>query len=203
MNLKFWKKKINRNTVHDPEFAIHIEPAFKFLSTQYYRFKKEVDVPYGRYKWVSTFLYELELRMDLKTLQAYLDKIKSSLSGEKGKINLSDALTTIAKMESRMALHFDVETAKKLASVIYFDENEDLTSYDREKGKEKIQAWSKDLKVMDFFLTKPMRELLGLSDISEQSLADYINRQLEIIKELTSGMPEASLENTSMSKEGK
>lgn len=181
----FNQEKANKNTINDPDFSASVEPAFKYQSTQYYRFKKDLDVPYGRYKWVSTFLAEVELRMDLPTLQAYIDHIKKNISGEKGKINLGEVAVTIAKMETRMALHFDVETAKKLASVIYFDETEDITTYDREKGREKIEAWGKDLKVMDFFLTKPMRELLGLNDISETSLSDYISQQVEIIKALT------------------
>lgn len=193
MNWKFWEKKqVGKNTLHDIDFVPFVEPAFKFNSIQYYRFKKDADTPYGRYKWVSTFLQEVELRMDLNTLNAYLDDIEKNISGEKGKINLGHVAVTINKMRTRTALHFDVETAKKLASVIYFDETEDLTTYDREKGREKIAAWGKDLKVMDFFLTKPMRELLGLSDISETVLADYISQQVEIIKALTLEMPEAS-----------
>lgn len=174
-----------KNTIHDVDFAGFVEPAFMLLSTQYYRFKKDSDTPYGRYKWISTFLQEVELRMDLKTLNAYLDDIEKNISGGKGVINLTKVAESIAKMRTRTALHFDVETAKKLASVIYFDEDEDLTTYDLAKGREKMDAWGKDLKTMDFFLTKPMRELLGLSDISEIALADYINQQVEIIKALT------------------
>lgn len=186
------KKSLQKNTIHDPEFEVFIEPAFKFLSTQYYRFKKDSDTPFGRYKWISTYLQEVDLRMDLKTLNAYIDDIEKNISGEKGKINLGNVAITLHKMRSRTAMQFDVETAKKLASVIYFDETEDLTTYDREKGREKMAAWGKDTKTMDFFLTKPMRELLGLNDISETALADYISRQLEIIQALTLETPEAS-----------
>lgn len=193
----FEKKEPLKNTVKDRDFVPFVEPAFKFLSTQYYRFKKDSDTPYGRYKWISTFLQEVELRMDLKTLGAYLDEIEKNISGGKGTINLGNVVLIINKMRTRAALHFDVETAKKLASVIYFDETEDLTTYDRQKGREKMEAWGKDLKQMDFFLTKPMRELLGLNDISETALADYINQQLEIIKVLTSETPEASSESSS------
>ena len=193
----FNKEKATANTVHDPEFEGRVEPAFKFLSTQYYRFKKDIDVPYGRYKWISSYLHEHELRMDLTTLKAYIESIKKSLSGEKGKVNISDAITTITKMESRMELAFDVKTAFKLASVVYFDDTEDLTSFDREKARGKIAAWEKDAKQLDFFLTRPMGELLGLSNISAESLLDYIRTQGEIIEALTLEMPELSPESTS------
>lgn len=196
MNWKFWtKKEKNKNTIYDPDFYPQIEPAFKFNSIQYYRFNTDSNIPYGRYKWVSTFLQEVDLRMDLKTLNAYLDDIEKNINGGKGKINLTEVALTINKMRTRTALHFDVETAQKLASVIYFDDKEDLTSYDRAKGREKIEIWAKDTKVMDFFLTKPMRELLGLNNISEAALADYISRHLEIIKLLTSETPAASSES--------
>ncbi len=188
----FKREKANKNTIHDPDFEGFVEEAFKFESTKYYTFKKDSDTPYGRYKWVSTFLQEVELRMTLPTLNAYLDDIEKNISGGKGAINLTNVALTINKMRTRTALHFDVETAKKLASVIYFDETEDLTTYDREKGRAKIAAWSTDTKVMDFFLTKPMRELLGLNDISTTALTDYISQQVEIIKALTSETPEAS-----------
>lgn len=199
--LSFLKKTpANRNTVHDPDFMGQTEPAFKYLSTQYYRFKKDADMPWGRYKWVSTFLHEVEMRMDLQTLGAYLDHIEKNISGGKGKIDLNEVSITIQKMRSRIELAFDVKTAMKLASVIYFDENENLTEYDREKGREKIVSWGKDAKNLDFFLTRPMSELLKLSDISPSALQDYISQQVEIIEALTSGMPGASSESTSTNK---
>ncbi len=191
MNLFFWRPRFKKNSVTDPDFSNAIEPAFEFLGVKYYRFRKDADAPYGRYKWVATFLQEVELRMTLPTLNAYLDEIEKNISGGKGGINLTNVSVTIHKIRTRTSLAFDVETAKKLASVIYFDKDEDVTTYDRQKGRDKMEIWGKDLKVMDFFLTKPMSELLGLNDISPAALADYIDQQKQLIQDLTSETPEA------------
>jgi hypothetical protein len=93
-------------------------------------------------------------------------------------------------MESRMVQAFEVDTTYSLASVIYFDETEDLYSYDREYNKKKVAAW-KEARAVDFFYTRPMKELLGLSDTSPEDLRQYIDQQTELLRGLTSETPES------------
>lgn len=173
------KNKELRNCLH-PDYIGKTEPAFRARGIQYYRFKQEIEMPYGRYKEVSAFLHEVSLKMDLKTLRAYLAEIKGFLDGSRGQANLGEIWKIIFKMESRIELAFEPESAKRLASVIYFDETESLESFDREYGQKKLKIWEAEGSY-DFFLTRPMAELLGLNGISMDSLIDYIKEAGEVI----------------------
>ena len=82
-------------------------------------------------------------------------------------------------MESRLELNFEPETARNLASVVFFDDTEDMEDFDQEYGKKKLELWDKH-KFSAFFLTKPMDELLGVRGISEDTLKTYIKEAEEI-----------------------
>lgn len=174
------------NNCLSPKYIGKTEPAtielddgkimnFKIGGVQYYRMKREVEMPYGRYKFVAAFLYEIELRMTSGLLKDYLSKMKDF-------INKGDLIKTsqvIWTMESRLELNFEPETARNLASVVFFDESEDMEDFDLEYGKKKLELWDRH-KFSAFFLTKPMDELLGVRGISEDTLKNYIKEAQEI-----------------------
>lgn len=171
------------------------EFAFECGGVKYYRAVKDFILPVGRYKFIDARLSEAELRMDLKTLKAYIEQLKKFLDGSQGTINLAKAFQTIYAMETRSNLAFEPETIKRLAAVVYFDETEDLRDYDDEYGQKKIAHWEKHGNY-SFFLTRPIGELLNLSDISEASLQRYIQQVSEILKDLTSVQETPSPEST-------
>ena len=185
MNLKFWQKpKINNDfhNLYHPVFAGQIEEAFKSKSgTQYYRFSKEIMMPYGRYQMVQTYFLEYELRLSHKLFKQYIQTIKDFVNMGK----LDKVLETILKMEARAELAFTPDQAYNLASIVYFDEIEDLYKYDIGYNKKKISHWKEDGD-LGFFFTSPLDELLGLKNFSEQDLADYIKTAGQILIDLTS-----------------
>jgi hypothetical protein len=182
--------------VHHPEFIDLVEPAskengelFQVDGVQYYRFKKDVTVPYGRYMYMQVFLYEQSLRMDLDTLNGYIQKMKYAVNGSvKTGIDLITVIRTLTQMESRVELAFEVDTTYRLASVHYFDDTEDLYTYDKVHNDAKIALW-KGAKVVDFFYQRPMGELLGLSNFSPIDLQTFIEQQTKLLKELTIETP--------------
>lgn len=182
--------------IHHPDLVDAVEPAFKVGTTQYYRFKDDYRMPVGRYKYVHAFLREVDLRMDLATLKAYVSELKNCLNGAKKVIDIEGAWKIVFSLETRTELAFEPETVKRLASVTYFDETEDLSTYDRKHAKDKINKWNKS-KSLDFFLTRPISDLLGLSGISITSLEDYLTTSTEIIKNLAYVPPKQSQENSS------
>jgi hypothetical protein len=181
-----------------PDIAHVIEPAFKAGNKQYYRFKEEKLIPAGRYKYIYAYSKEVDLRMNLETLQNYIKDFKNLLNGSGAKkiIQIGELWKLVLNLESRVALAFEPATVERLAAVIYFDDSEDLSTYDRKYGQKKIDFWKKN-NVLDFFLTRPMGELLGLSNISIESLPDYIQDSVEIIKILTEDQQKLSSENLS------
>lgn len=197
-----WIKSLFKSKPKDPPFNLHhpdvapnVEFAFEagptFKKRKYYRVKDDYRLPTGRYKWVDAFLYESELRMDLNTMNKYLDEMEKNLDGGKGAINLSKAFQVIWAMRSRTKLMFEPATIKRLASVVYFDETEDLSDYDQEYCEAKVKFWEKH-GCYDFFLTRPIVELLNLKGISVESLKIYMKEAEQVLKDLTFAPEKAS-----------
>lgn len=183
--------------IHHPEIAHMVEPSFKAGDTQYYRFKEEYRIPAGRYKYIYASLRENDLRMSIENLREYVDAFKKVLSGggKKNSISLEDLWKLVLNLESRINLGLDPDGIERLASIAHFDETEDLSTYDKRYGTEKIAHWKRH-NVSDFFLTRPIGELLNLNDTSLTSLQDYIKTSREIIEELSSGLSKVSQENS-------
>lgn len=185
MNLKFWNKpKVNNefHNIHHPVFAGQIDTAFMSKhGVQYYRFAKEINMPYGRYQMVQTYFLEHELKLSFKLFKQYIQSIKDFVNVGK----LDKVMETILKMEARAELAFSPEQAYNLASIVYFDETEDLYKYDLTYNKKKIARWREDGD-LGFFYTEPLSELLGLKNFSEQDLAVYIKEAEQILTDLTS-----------------
>ena len=189
--LKTWfKRDQHRHNIYHPDFQDSIEAAFVVNGVQYYRFSRETSIPWGRYMFMQTFHKEQNLRITLELLGKYLSNLKKVLNGSKGVIELGLAFQIISQIESRTALAFETDTTYRLASLIYFDDTEDLYTYDKAYNDEKkIPAW-KEARSVDFFYTRPMTELLGLSDSLPADLLTFMDQQKMILEALNSGMPE-------------
>lgn len=192
-----WSKKKNpelKNVTH-PDFIDKVEKAvkpdgelFKVDGVQYYRFLKELNMPWGRYMYQQTFLYEQNLRLECSLLKKYMESLTKILNGNKGVIELGKAFQIIGQIQSRCELAFEVDTTYRLASVIYFDETEDLYTYDKAHNDAKIAAW-KEAKTVDFFYMMPMKEFLNLSDSLPQDLVTFMDQQKKILEGLIYEMP--------------
>lgn len=182
------KKKDPVFNIHHPDIAGNIEFAFEagpaFGKRKFYRAKEDYRLPYGRYKYIDAYLYEVELRMNLKTLEQYMESLEKHLDGSKGSISISKAFEVIWAIRSRCKLAFEPETVKRLASVVYFDETEDLSDYSMDYGTEKVKFWERH-GCYAFFLTSPIEELLNLKGTSETSLRTYIHQAEAVLKDLT------------------
>lgn len=178
-----------------PDLLEATELAFECGGKKFYRFLDDYRMPTGRYKYVYAALKEVDLRMSLELLKEYLGQIKTCLRGEKNQVNLELAWRTIFNMETRLSLAFEPEGVKKLASVVYFTEDEILSTWSKEDGKKKVEFWERH-KCNDFFLTRPIGELLGLNASSVTSLETYLSQIYPILEELNSVQPTPSSENS-------
>lgn len=176
--------------VHHPEFSDKVEEAFKVNGIQYYRFIQELSMPVQRYMIMQTLLVAKDLGMDRDLLLGYIKNMQKAVNGAKGMIDLTTVIKTLGQMESRVSTAeiFEIDTTYALATIIYFDETEDLYGYDRNYNKKKADSW-REAKVIDFFYTKPMDELLGLKNTSAQDLLTFIEAQEETARILNSETP--------------
>lgn len=180
----FKKKDYKAYNIHHPEFSGMIEVAFTTKGRTFYRFKDDMRMPFSRYQVMQTFFVGYELRMDYNLFKAFLEEIEKDLNGTRGNVNIGRAMITIEKMKARAELAFDPEQAYNIASVVYFDDTEDLFKYDAEHNKKKIQSW-KEAKMIDFFYTKPLSELLNLSSFSKTDLQNYLEEVGQLLEDLT------------------
>lgn len=178
------KARPEYNLTH-PEYAPMVEEAFTCGGKRFYRFQKEFLMSTGRYKYYYSILRELELKLSLKDLNECIKVFEKILNGgtKQKKIDFGELWAVVYNLKSRMKLEFDVATVKRLATVAYFDETEDLTTYSEKYGEEKIKLWEEHGQE-DFFLTRLIAELLGLNNISLQFFEEHLKEKDGIKKEL-------------------
>lgn len=198
MRLAFFNKdpKPTFNLNH-PDLAHQVELAFEAAGKKYYRFKDEYQIPAGRYKYIHNALREMDLRMTQAKLMEYILEFEVCLNGtgKKKEINLGRLWELVLNMKTRAKLPFDADTVKRFAAVTYFDDTEDLSTYDKSYGQQKIDLWEKH-DVNDFFLTSPIGELLQLNSISQESLKEYLMMSTQILEDLNSGLSNQSQESS-------
>lgn len=198
-----WLKKLFRKETVEPAFNIYhpdisdqVELAFEVGGKKFYRFADQYKMPTGRYKYIVAATREVDMRMSIELLREYITQIKNCLKGEKGKVDLETAWKTLFNIETRISLAFEPNTVKKLASICYFTDSEILTSWDKVKdGSEKVKFWDK-YNCLDFFLTRPISELLRLSDSSLTSLETYLSQVYPILEELSPAPQTSSSEQS-------
>lgn len=189
-------KAVPEYTMNHPDYAPMVEEAFTCGGKRFYRFKEEFRMPTGRYKYYYAYLREVDQRMSLDKLVEFTDAFETVLNGgEKGKsINMGRIWELVLNIKSRVKLAFEPQGVRNLAAVAYFDETEDLTSFTVAYGREKISLWDAH-GTHDFFLTKPIGELLNLNSSSTESLLQYLSQAEEVLTDLNSALLKASEEN--------
>lgn len=178
--------------LYHPEFEGKIEEAFKCRGVTYYSFKKDTEIRTGRYMFIQNFLQEVFFRMDSERLKEYIARITSEIDGTRGQINIGNALEFLHHMKNLTQLAFEPDTVYRLASTVFFDDTEDLRTWDRGHNEKKIQGWRED-GTLDFFYKKGFSELIGLRNISQTDMRDYLDKAARLSEEyrrvLNSGAP--------------
>lgn len=158
-----------------------IVKAFDFDGKQYFQFEDVFNVAVGRGMVASEYYNEFSMRCSREFLQAHSTAVLNALNNKNG-IQITEISRLTTQLKERLDMIFDVELLYKLASVIYFDENESPYDYDFKYNLQKIAKW-KELKLSDFFLQVPMNNIIPLTGLSEEDLNIYtevskkINRQ--------------------------
>lgn len=135
-----------------------IEYAFTSGGTKYYRFADITNLPYERGLMAMHIYSEVDMRCSRNFLIHYSDAIDKLLHSKQIDIFKINQLNEILKQ--RLSMTTDTELLYKLASVCFFDKTENPAVYEPEYAEKKIAKWKKDNKANDFFLQKPLLELM-------------------------------------------
>lgn len=167
--------------IHHPEYHGAIEEAFIANGVQYYCFKKDTAVRYGRYIFMQTFLQETNLRMTLEQAKKDNATMASWLDGSRGTINIGKVQEILTIQRQQYDLSFEPDTVFRLASCLYFDETEDLRTWDKVHNEEKIKRW-KESHTVDFFFHGLFQDLTSLKGLSKTVLVNYLDKAPQTLK---------------------
>lgn len=153
-----------------------IEYAFTCGGTKYYRFADIANLPYERGLMAFNVYNEVGMRCSREFLIKYADAIDKQLHQQKIDIFTIEKLNSMLKQ--RLTMTTDTDLLYKLASVVYFDKTENPNVYEPAYAEKKIAKWRKDKGVRDFFMQRPLLELMP-------SLAN-VDTDLDIYSEMCS-----------------
>lgn len=127
-----------------------VMPAFSLGGVDYWCFDNTHEVPTGRMLAALAIYTELEMKCDRAYLEAHTNAMDKLLSDPK-KISITHIVQLNINLRERLALAPFPEHIYKMASVIFFDKNESLYSYDYAYNEKKIAAWKAGEGSLDFF----------------------------------------------------
>lgn len=154
-----------------PDIKYPIEEAFTIKGRTFYKFKSGLNIPYERALKTVLFYEEVRMKITFEYLEQHTKAIDKLLLSNK--INIFDIKKLNDILKERLNLAFDTEILYKLASIVYFDENEDPRVYDFKHNADKIAFWKKNSSLKDFFLQTPILELMPFLANVQENLQSY------------------------------
>lgn len=141
-----------------PNSKYIISYAFSIGKKHYFRFAEHLNIPYERGLTSLVFYREVEMNTDREFLQAHTEAINNIL--RQNPIDVFQIKLLNDQLQQRLQLPKDPELMYKLASVVFFDQEENPEVYEFEYGARKIAFWKEQASLHDFFLRRPMGELI-------------------------------------------
>lgn len=163
---------------------------FKSGEVNYFMFTHELGMPFTRFMNALDIYDEIEQGINPGVNLKFLNSIEAICVNPKVK-TIDQMKMQIGiqanMMKERLQLHTSLTSHLKLATVRYFDENEDITGYDHAYNVKKIKYWTENHDVADFFFMQPIQNLLPLSKDFQQNLAKYLEGEsIQLLKTMES-----------------
>lgn len=141
-----------------PDEKYVIDFAFEIGGIEYYQFNDIYNLPYERGLMSLAVYEETRMKCSREYLEKHVEALRTLLHEKKIDVFKINALNE--QMSQRLNLALDTDLLYKLASIVYFDKNENPSLYEPEYCNKKIEHWRKHIGVHDFFLQKPLQELI-------------------------------------------
>jgi len=196
----------------NPAYIKHwdkIKYAFTSGGTDYFCWSHDVNVAIER-MWAAQNIYrEVEWRMNPVLIRSMFAQINQVIFDQKKFKDPGKKLEQISKLsvlaQERLDLGFAPSMDLKFASIIYFDEVENIFDYQHDYGNRKIEHWMKSGDIPAFFLKMPESRLIpGGAELTRISKDFLDGLSLEMTLDLlmlelaTSGMESKDLENDTL-----
>ena len=161
-----------------PNSTAVIEFAFRSGGVDYYTYADIFSLPYERGLMALSVYSELDMRCSREYLLKHVEVVEDIL--RQNEINIYKLNELNEQMKQRLNMLTDIDLMYKLASVVYFDKNENPARYEQVYAEKKIARWKNDNSVSDFFLQKPLMELIPFLQNADIDLDMYseLNQKL-------------------------
>jgi hypothetical protein len=179
MNLKLEIKEGINPKEFFPDAKYMIMYAFTIGDRHYFRFDDPLNTPYDRALKCLVYYKELDMNCDRAFIKAHTEAIDNMLL--KSKLTIKDlvSITTLNdQLKQRLELPKEPDLMYKLASVVFFDQHENPIVYEFKYGENKIRSWKKNTSLTDFFLSKPLLELIPYLEHAGENLQMF-SRMIE------------------------
>ena len=168
-------KLFNRKPKWNKEHRHIIVPAFKWKGVQYYQLDDYMNIPCKRALEAIRIYEEFNNRASRSFMLAKCDEIDSALNSGL----LTEAARINRDIKDRLNMVYSPDLVINLASIIYFDDNEDPLTYEVDYNKRKVSAW-REGGLDPFFSQLPLSELMPSLDFSkiDSQMLTSLNRDL-------------------------
>lgn len=169
-----WFSRLFNGKDKFPHIDYVIKDAFTVAGRKFYQFDDLINKPFERGVVCLRYYTELNQRVDREFLLEHtkaINELCKIIPGQELEIHKIRQLN--ADLSDRMNWIIDTDLAYKLASVVYFDENENPSKYDDKYNAEKIEFWKKHMGAKEFFFMQPLKTLIPFLEGFEENLETY------------------------------
>jgi hypothetical protein len=146
-------------------------PGLIIDGVQYYEFVSLADMPHMRMVHYSYMREEMVMGIDRQTQLTLISKIKGALKDS----DLGAAQAFLFMFEDMLANITTIESLYNVASVIYFDDKEDIATYDHDYNQQKIKRF-KSIKDKSFFFFYLLQSSLKVTaDKMPRDMQTFLN----------------------------
>lgn len=149
------------------EGGARVVEAFVIDGVKYFQFADPFNITQGRYFATLAAYEELQMRCDKEYLELHTQAMENVLN--QPKIKMTYLVQMNQNLKERLSLMPTADFIYKLASVLFWDETESEHIHDYAYAETKIARWKKDRQVLDFFLSRPLKDLMPSLNIPIES----------------------------------
>lgn len=169
-----WLRKIFGRTKF-PGVDYQVKYAFTVKGVDYYEMDDLMNQPYERAVTCLIYYEEFNQRVTRDYLLQHVKAVSKALQVVPGQaLDYGKAIQLNKNLEERLNWIIDGDLAYKLASVVFFDKNENPSVYDHAYNQKKIAFWKKEATAKDFFFTQPLLKLIPFLKDYESNLETYL-----------------------------
>lgn len=176
-----------------------IEYVFTSGGKPYFKFNSEVNIPFQRAVAARDIMTEELWQINPDQLKAWNEGLIQVLTDDKKKHDkkLFEIGVLAHRLKEQLDMSFSLTRQLKLASVLYFDEDENPLDYQYPYNNEKIRHWMANNDVPDFFIQLPEYALMPSGRELTENFPTYLQGEtMARLKDLTHIISIMSMDNS-------